>query len=79
MRGELQLAVLLYIRRTLLKRETQFVIGNHFVDEKGRSLPPDASALPQVHRRCIGGAVIEALVRLASRNMPHPHQMAMRP
>lgn len=64
MPGELQLAVLLYIRRKLLKSEKQFAIGNHFVDKDGRSLLPDASALGDVYRRCIGGAVIEALIKL---------------
>ena len=64
MRGELQLAVLLYIRRTLLKYEKQFAVGNHFVDNNGNALPPDASALSDVHQRCIGGAVIEALIKL---------------
>jgi hypothetical protein len=64
MRGELQLAVLLYIRRKLLKSEKQFAAGNHFVDKSGEALPPNASALSDVHRRCIGGAVIEALVEL---------------
>jgi hypothetical protein len=64
MRNELTLAVLLYIKRRVLNGEKKFTVGYHFVDKDGQSLAPAASSIPKVAQRCIGGAVIEALVAL---------------
>lgn len=64
MQNELTLAVLLYIKRHLLDKESKFVIGHHFVDNEGKALTPIVSSIPRVAKRCIGGAVIEALVAL---------------
>lgn len=58
------LALLKFIKAEILDTEDKFTTRRHFRDKDGHSLPPDASSLPQVARRCVGGAVIEGLVRL---------------
>ena len=64
MRNELTLAVLLYVQRRSLNNKKKVVAGHHFVDKEGRALPPDASSIPKVFQRCVGGAIIEALTEL---------------
>lgn len=64
MRSELILAVLLYIQRRVLNNEKKFVARHHFVDKKGKPLAPDATSIPKATQKCIGGAIIEALVKL---------------